>query len=52
MIKSMNHTGSVVGDLEKSTSFYRDVVGLTFLKGLERGGRKGAPVSQVVGYPD
>jgi len=25
-----------VSDLEESTSFYRDVVGLTFLKGLER----------------
>ena len=36
MIKSINHTGFVVSDLGESTSFYRDVVGLTFLKGLER----------------
>ncbi|PKB64693.1 MAG: hypothetical protein BZY82_10715 [SAR202 cluster bacterium Io17-Chloro-G3] len=26
----------MVSDLEESTSFYRDVVGLTFLKGRER----------------
>ena len=52
MIKSINHTGFVVSDLEESTSFYRDVVGLIFLKGHERRGREGAPIAQVVGYPD
>jgi len=38
-----------VSDLEESTVFYRDVVGLTFLRGIDR---EGAPVSRVVGYQD
>ena len=38
-----------MSDLEESTVFYRDVVGLTFLRGIDR---EGAPISQVVGYED
>lgn len=47
MIKAMHHSGFVVADLEKATSFYRDVVGLKVLDTRER---TGTAISQVVGY--
>lgn len=49
MIIAMHHSGFVVTDLEKATSFYRDVVGLKVLDTRER---TGAAISQVVGYED
>ena len=45
----MHHSGFVVADLEKATSFYRDVVGLKVLDNRER---TGAAISQVVGYEE
>ena len=47
MIKAMHHSGFVVADLDKATSFYRDVVGLKVLDTRER---TGTAISQVVGY--
>ena len=47
MIKSMNHTGFVVRDLERAERFYTEVMGL---KVSARRERVGAPISQVVGY--
>jgi len=47
LIKAMHHSGFVVADLEKATSFYRDVVGLKVLDTRER---TGTAISQVVGY--
>jgi len=49
LIKAMHHSGFVVADLEKATSFYRDVVGLKVLDNRER---TGAAISQVVGYEE
>ncbi len=47
MIKTFNHTGFVVRDLDSSLAFYRDVVGMSYVNGAER---EGGPISQVVGY--
>ena len=47
MIKDFYHTGFVVKDLEKSTEFYRDVVGLQVVRTAER---EGHGISQLVGY--
>ena len=47
MIVSMNHTGFVVRDIERSIEFYRDVVGLEVSRTLER---EGSAISQVLGY--
>ena len=47
LIKSMNHTGFVVKDLDKSITFYRDIMGLELTSTYER---EGEPISQVVGY--
>lgn len=41
------HTGIVVRDRGTSIAFYRDVVGLTLLRELER---RGPDIDQVVGY--
>ena len=49
MITRMNHTGFVVRDLDKSISFYRDVIGLEVVASRQR---RGAPISQVIGYDD
>lgn len=49
MITRMNHTGFVVADLEKSVDFYTNVVGLELVTRRER---DGAPISQVLNYPD
>ena len=49
MITGMNHTGFVVKDLESSTAFYRDVVGLQVVTSRER---QGAPISHLLGYDD
>lgn len=43
----MNHTGFVVKDLDKSITFYRDIMGLELTSTYER---EGEPISQVVGY--
>ena len=47
MIKTFNHTGFVVRDLDSSVKFYRDVVGMVYVTGAER---EGGPISKVVGY--
>lgn len=47
MITSVNHTGFVVSDLEKSVAFYRDVIGLELERNLER---EGEPISHLLGY--
>jgi len=49
MITRMNHTGFVVADLEKSWDFYINVMGL---KLMGKSARIGAPISQVLDYPD
>ena len=49
MITGMNHTGFVVSDLDSSTAFYRDVVGLQVVTSRER---QGGPISQMIGYDD
>ena len=49
MITGMNHTGFVVKDLDRSTAFYRDVVGLQVVGSMER---QGGPISQMIGYDD
>lgn len=49
MVKSLNHAGFVVRDLEGAVEFYRDVVGLRMLDRFER---RGPSISQVVGYED
>ncbi len=47
MITSVNHTGFVVSDLEKSVAFYRDIIGLELVRNLER---DGAQISHLLGY--
>ena len=47
MIKSMNHSGFVVKDLDKAITFYRDIMGLELISMYEREGKS---ISQVVGY--
>lgn len=47
MIKTLNHAGFVVRNLEGAVAFYRDVVGLRMLDQFER---SGSSISQVVGY--
>ncbi len=47
MITGFFHTGFVVKDLERSISFYRDVVGLQILQEREFAG---GVVSQLLGY--
>ena len=42
-----HHTGFVVRDRNASVAFYRDVVGLTLLREIER---RGPGIDQVVGY--
>ncbi len=49
MIKTLNHAGFVVRNLEGAVAFYRDVVGLRMLDQFER---RGSSISQVVGYED
>ena len=49
MILGIDHAGFVVANLEISTSFYRDVIGLPVVREIER---KGSPISQDVGYRD
>ena len=49
MIKTLNHAGFVVRNLERAVAFYRDVVGLQMLDQFER---RGSSISQVVGYED
>ena len=47
MVTGFFHTGFVVEDLERSVSFYRDVVGLEILREREFAGSE---ISQVLGY--
>ena len=47
MIIGMHHSGVVVRDMEKALAFYTEVLGL---KSLGTAERRGAPISQVVGY--
>jgi catechol 2,3-dioxygenase-like lactoylglutathione lyase family enzyme len=47
MILGMDHTGFVVRDVEKSSRFYQDVIGLEVVRTADR---DGGPISQVVGY--
>ena len=47
MIKGLHHTGFVVRDLEASTRFYTEIVGLKVLDTRERIGHA---IAQVVGY--
>ena len=47
MIKDIHHTGFVVGDLERSIEFYRDVIGLDEKSRYERTGKG---IEKVVGY--
>ena len=49
MINGMDHTGFVVRDLDKSTAFYRDVIGLRVVTSRER---QGPPISRMLGYDD
>ena len=48
-VEWMNHTGFVVGDMERSLAFYRDLLGLREERNqiLE-----GEFISELVGYPD
>ena len=48
-VQWMNHTGFVVSDMERSLTFYRDLLGLQ----VERDQiLEGEFISEVVGYPD
>ena len=47
MIASMDHTGFVVLDLDRSVGFYRDVIGLEVVVTRER---EGEGISQLLGY--
>ena len=47
MIVDLNHTGLVVKNLDESVSFYRDVIGLSLVRNVER---KGLSISKVLGY--
>ena len=47
MVQKLHHTGFVVKNVEESTAFYRDVVGLSLLRAYER---MGTGIDQVVGY--
>ena len=47
MIKTINHSGFVVADLERSLAFYRDVVGMKITRTVDR---SGPPIAQIVGY--
>ena len=45
----MNHTGFVVSDMERSLTFYRDILGF---KEELNAIREGPGISEVVGFPD
>ena len=47
MVQKLHHTGFVVKNVEESTAFYRDVVGLSLIRAYER---MGTGIYQVVGY--
>ena len=47
MVQKLHHTGFVVKNVEESTAFYRDVVGLSLIRAYER---LGTGIDQVVGY--
>ena len=47
MVQKLHHTGFVVKNVEESTAFYRDVVGLRLIRAYER---IGTGIDQVVGY--
>ena len=47
MVQKLHHTGFVVKNVEESTAFYRDVVGLSLIRAYER---MGTGIDQVVGY--
>jgi len=49
MIVNLNHIGFVVQNLNNAVSFYRDVIGLTLIRSVER---KGSSISQILGYED
>ena len=49
MIVNLNHTGFVVQNLDKAVAFYRDVIGLSLIRDVER---KGSSISQILGYND
>lgn len=49
MIVNLNHTGFVVQNLDKAVAFYRDVIGLSVIRDVER---KGSSISQILGYND
>ena len=48
-VEWMNHTGFVVGDMERSLEFYRDLLGL---KEERNQILEGEFISDLVGYPD
>ena len=47
MVQKLHHTGFVVKNVEESTAFYRDVVGMRLIRAYER---IGTGIDQVVGY--
>lgn len=49
MIVDLNHTGLVVKNLDEAVSFYRDAIGLSLARNVER---KGLSISKVLGYTD
>jgi catechol 2,3-dioxygenase-like lactoylglutathione lyase family enzyme len=46
---SLHHTGITVADLDRSVSFYRDVLGWEV---SDKGEREGGYFGEIVGYPD
>ncbi|HJO83718.1 MAG: VOC family protein [SAR202 cluster bacterium] len=47
MITGMNHTGFVVGDIDRSVDFYTNTVGLKLIVRRER---DGGPISELLAY--
>ena len=49
MLKSFYHTGFVVADLEKSVTFYTEVLGMRIATRMER---EGETINQILGFPN
>ena len=49
MLKSFNHTGFVVRDLDRSVDFYTNVLGMNVARRMER---EGEFINQVLGFPN
>jgi catechol 2,3-dioxygenase-like lactoylglutathione lyase family enzyme len=45
----LHHTGYTVDDLERSLSFYRDLLGMELVAAQEK---RGGYLASIVGYPD